>query len=223
MLVLLGSLFLEITSGVNRGAMRTTSPSTSNKNHRLLSLARSTQTQFFAAFKEFAKDEFDERALGFCNRQVCVDQACQMNDVSLQPLGRKLLDLFVDPPEKFVIATLGDSVTFNAGRANYGAVLRHWFRLAAPPKTEVVTRNIGIPATGPAFGTRCNALQGDEDIIFIQYVRLSEVKHYEALVRELLKHPNKPAVILVNWKLCVYMTDEEKIFPLSKFVLDLGE
>ncbi|KAL1530062.1 hypothetical protein AB1Y20_000984 [Prymnesium parvum] len=117
---------------------------------------------------------------------------------------------------RLVLAALGGSVTAGSVHANFGDVgsnpgSAHLYHqrvaaaLAAPPCAQAqafVALNGGVPDMGPAFFEHCAAafLPAAPDLILLDSALNTQghVAAFERLLRQLLRHPSAPAVVVVN-------------------------
>ena len=110
--------------------------------------------------------------------------------------------------EKMVVGVIGGSITQGAkatvAERRYPNVVAQWWR-ATFPKSEVTLVNAGIGATGSNYGSlrvERDLLSKNPDFVIVEYscndpdVQMSAVT-LEGLVRQILKAPSAPAVMLL--------------------------
>lgn len=109
---------------------------------------------------------------------------------------------------KIVVGVLGGSITEGAASTDsnkrYSGIVLNWWKRNFP-KAEFVLVNAGIGATGSGYG----ALRADRDLlskkpdfVILEYAvndknTKEEAESYEGVVRQILKAPNDPALILL--------------------------
>jgi lysophospholipase L1-like esterase len=110
--------------------------------------------------------------------------------------------------EKVVVSVIGGSITQGASASaedrRYGNVMAAWWR-ATFPKAEIAFVNAGIGATGSDIGAhraRTHLLCHKPDFVVIEYAVNDggiaiAAETLEGLVRQILKQPNQPAVMLL--------------------------
>ena len=110
--------------------------------------------------------------------------------------------------EPVTVAVIGGSITQGARATtrtkNYGSVLADWWRQTFP-KTKIELINAGIGATGSNYGAlraRRDLLSHKPDFVVMEYAcndgNAPEcVETLEGLVRQTLKEPQQPAVVLL--------------------------
>ena len=110
--------------------------------------------------------------------------------------------------EAMTVGVIGGSITqgARASRAdlNYGSLLAAWWRQAFPG-LQVTFRNAGIGATGSNLGAhrvQADLLAHAPDLVVVEYAvndapDQASAETLEGLVRQVLKHPRQPAVILL--------------------------
>ncbi len=110
--------------------------------------------------------------------------------------------------EPVTVAVIGGSITAGARASapakSYGSLVAAWWRQAFP-KAEIRFVNAGIGATGSDYGAlraKRDLLVHQPDFVVVEYaVNDPNVKEsaetLEGLVRQILKQPNRPAVVLL--------------------------
>lgn len=110
--------------------------------------------------------------------------------------------------EKIVVGVIGGSITQGAMASKpelqYGPLIAKWWRETFP-KAQVEFVNAGIGATGSNYGTlraRRDLLSHQPDFVVVEYgVNDGNSREcaetYEGLLRQILKQPNAPAVVLM--------------------------
>ena len=109
--------------------------------------------------------------------------------------------------ETVTVSVIGGSITAGAVASkwelNYGSLLAEWWRKTFPQaKIELV--NAGIGATGSDYGTlraQRDLLAKNPDFVVVEYgVNDGDTQQcaetYEGLLRQILKRPNHPAVVM---------------------------
>lgn len=108
--------------------------------------------------------------------------------------------------EKVTVAVIGGSITQGARaskpESQYGSLVAGWWR-SAFPKAQIEFVNAGIGATGSNFGAlraRRDLLSHNPDFVVVEYgVNDGNTQAFaetlEGLVRQILKQPNRPAVV----------------------------
>jgi lysophospholipase L1-like esterase len=108
--------------------------------------------------------------------------------------------------EKVTVAVIGGSITQGAKASKpelrYGNLVAAWLRQAFP-KAQVEFVNAGIGATGSNFGAlraRRDLLSHSPDFVVVEYGvndgnTQAAAETLEGLVRQILKQPNRPAVV----------------------------
>ncbi len=106
------------------------------------------------------------------------------------------------------VAVTGGSITQGArastSEKNYGSVLAGWWRQTFP-KATIELVNAGIGATGSNYGAlraQRDLLARRPDFVVVEYSvndgnSQESAETLEGLVRQLLKHPNQPAIALL--------------------------
>ena len=110
--------------------------------------------------------------------------------------------------EPITVAVIGGSITAGAGassgKKNYGSLLAQWWREAfSNAKIELV--NAGIGATGSNYGVlraQRDLLDRRPDFVVVEYGvndpnARSSAETLEGLIRQILKQPQQPAVVLL--------------------------
>ena len=109
--------------------------------------------------------------------------------------------------EKIVVGAIGGSIT-DGGHVGpdqrYGKRVTTWFQKTFP---EIKARyvNAGVGATGSAWGAlraQRDLLKHNPDLVIVEFAvnepnELASAESMEGLVRQILKHPNHPAVIML--------------------------
>ena len=110
--------------------------------------------------------------------------------------------------EPVTVAVIGGSITAGAKASrpekNYGGVLAQWWRQTFP-KAKIELVNAGIGATGSNYGAlraQRDLLARRPDFVVIEYAvndgnSQASAESLEGLVRQVLKQPNQPAVVLL--------------------------
>jgi lysophospholipase L1-like esterase len=110
--------------------------------------------------------------------------------------------------EPVTVAVIGGSITAGARASsyenNYGGVLTKWWRQAFP-KAKVELVNAGIGATGSNYGAlraQRDLLARRPDFVVVEYGvndpnNQASAETLEGLLRQVLKQPNRPAVVLL--------------------------
>jgi len=110
--------------------------------------------------------------------------------------------------EQVTVAVIGGSITQGArastSEKNYGGVLAQWWRQTFP-KAKIELVNAGIGATGSNYGAlraQRDLLARRPDFVVVEYGvndpnKQASAETLEGLVRQVLKQPNQPAVILL--------------------------
>ena len=110
--------------------------------------------------------------------------------------------------EPVTVAVIGGSITAGAGASsrekNYGSLMAQWWREAFPQaKIELV--NAGIGATGSNYGAlraQRDLLDRRPDFVVVEYGvndpnSRESAETLEGLIRQILKQPQQPAVVLL--------------------------
>ena len=110
--------------------------------------------------------------------------------------------------EALTVAVIGGSITAGAMASaptnSYGSRVAAWWRQAFP-KAEIKFVNAGIGATGSdygAFRAKRDLLIHRPDFVIVEYAvndpnTKDSAETLEGLVRQILKQPNQPAVVLL--------------------------
>ena len=110
--------------------------------------------------------------------------------------------------EPVTVAVIGGSITAGARASapekNYGRVLAQWWRETFP-STKIELVNAGIGATGSNYGAlraQRDLLARRPDFVVVEYGvndpnARSSAETLEGLVRQILKQPQQPAVVLL--------------------------
>ena len=110
--------------------------------------------------------------------------------------------------EALTVAVIGGSITAGAMASaptnSYGSRVAAWWRQAFP-KAEIKFVNAGIGATGSdygAFRAKRDLLIHRPDFVIVEYAvndpnTMGSAETLEGLVRQILKQPNQPAVVLL--------------------------
>jgi len=110
--------------------------------------------------------------------------------------------------EAITVGVIGGSITQGARASkpelNYGSLVAEWWRKAFPG-LQVTFRNAGIGATGSNLGAhrvQPHLLDDHPDLVVVEYAvndspELLSAETIEGLVRQLLKAPNSPAVMML--------------------------
>ena len=110
--------------------------------------------------------------------------------------------------EPVTVAVIGGSITAGAMAStrekNYGGVLAQWWRQTFP-KAKIALVNAGIGATGSNYGAlraQRDLLSHRPDFVVIEYGvndsnEQASAETLEGLIRQVLKQPNQPAVVLL--------------------------
>jgi lysophospholipase L1-like esterase len=113
-----------------------------------------------------------------------------------------------DRSEPLIVAVIGGSITGGAMASaptnSYGSRVADWWRRTFP-KAEVKFVNAGIGATGSdygAFRARRDLLAHRPDFVVVEYAvndpnTKESAETLEGLLRQILKQPNQPAVVLL--------------------------
>src|SRR5512137_2476004 len=110
--------------------------------------------------------------------------------------------------EPVTVAVIGGSITAGAGASsrekNYGSLLAQWWRETFP-KAKIELVNAGIGATGSNYGAlraQRDLLDRRPDFVVVEYGvndpnTRSSAETLEGLIRQILKQPQQPAVVLL--------------------------
>lgn len=110
--------------------------------------------------------------------------------------------------EKIVIGVIGGSITQGAatstGEKRYANLVADWWRKQFPD-SEIEFRNAGIGATGSEYGSyrvQDHLLKYNPDFVIVEYGvndgnSEQAAKTLEGVIRQILKHPRQPAVMLL--------------------------
>ena len=108
--------------------------------------------------------------------------------------------------KKITVGIIGGSITAGASAStpekHYSGVLLHWLKKTFP-KTQFDLVNAGIGATGSDYGclrVRHDLLSHNPDLVVVEFAcndrnTQESAETYEGLLRQVLAHPNQPAVI----------------------------
>ena len=140
-----------------------------------------------------------------------VDQASAILDRSVANLGdtARIQHVLAKARrgENIVVGAIGGSIT-DGGHvrpgARYGKRVTTWFQKTFP-KAAAKYVNAGVGATGSDFGAlraQRDLLAHKPDLVIVEFAvnepnELASAESMEGLVRQFLKHPNHPAVILL--------------------------